>query len=210
MTATRDFAFCLQPGGKLTTNKHEAIDLFIERKRISEGGLSAAEEERIRASLNLRGASAAVLRPVETDATDTPAPAPVAARSGARGRNGEARPRASCSGAPTKDGRNPAPAPAGGTDQASLPVRDRQNGGAAASGSGGVRKGAKVGKFAKSGVRRRLVMLKPAVLCMLRTSASCAFLRRPLLHPRMISMMRKGKRAGDGGTAQMRGGRSQP
>lgn len=50
------------PGGRLTTNKQDAVRAFIERKR-REGGLSKGQEVAIRASLLVRGASAAVVQP---------------------------------------------------------------------------------------------------------------------------------------------------
>ena len=57
------------PGGKLTTNKQDAVDAFIERKR-QEGNLSREHEAALRASLSARGATAAVVQQVNDRPTN--------------------------------------------------------------------------------------------------------------------------------------------
>ena len=65
------------PGGKVVTNRERAVELFIQRKRESEAGLSPAEEARIRASVARNEGRQATVRAVAT-ATATQARVPSA------------------------------------------------------------------------------------------------------------------------------------
>ena len=84
----------------------------------------------------------------------------------------------------------------GNEDERAISLPNDHAGGVASAMSSGA-KGSKGTKGTKVGLRRRSALLKPSVLSILRTSASCAFFRRPLLlHPSMVRPGGK-KRAGN-------------